>query len=51
MLLTAAVAALVATVTGSVLASRLHRETGPLIVTLSATGFFLPLFPRFPRRA
>jgi ABC-type Mn2+/Zn2+ transport system permease subunit len=51
MLMLAALAALVATVAGSVLALRLHRETGPLIVTLSATGFLLTMFPRFPRRA
>ena len=46
MLLVAAVAAVVATVAGSLAAVRLHRETGPMIVSLSATGFLLSLFSR-----
>lgn len=44
MLMIAAIAALLATLAGSSLAQWLHRETGPIIVTLSATGFVLSLF-------
>jgi hypothetical protein len=36
--------ALVATLVGSSLAQWLHRETGPIIVTVSAAGFVLTLF-------
>jgi ABC-type Mn2+/Zn2+ transport system permease subunit len=47
MLVIAAVAALVATIAGSVLAHWLQRETGPLIVTLATAGFLLTfLWPR-----
>ena len=45
MLLTAVQVAVVATVTGTWMASRLHRETGPVIVTI-ATGIFLLSFLR-----
>jgi zinc transport system permease protein len=41
MLTFAAVAALVATLAGSGVAQWLHRDTGPLIVTLAAAGFVL----------
>jgi ABC-type Mn2+/Zn2+ transport system permease subunit len=41
MLIVAALAALAATVAGSLLARSLRRETGPLIVTLAAAGFLL----------
>jgi len=52
-MLTIAVAgSLFATVTGSALAEWLHRETGPLIVSVAAAGFVLTLaIPRRPRRA
>jgi ABC-type Mn2+/Zn2+ transport system permease subunit len=47
MLIAAAVLAVIATVTGTWLASWLHRETGPLIVTVAAAGFVLALiWPR-----
>ena len=46
MLLIAAAVALVTTIAGSVMALQLHRETGPVIVSLSATGFLLSLFAR-----
>ena len=45
MLLTAVQVAVVATVTGTWMASRLHRETGPVIVTIAA-GIFLLSFLR-----
>jgi ABC-type Mn2+/Zn2+ transport system permease subunit len=46
MLLIAAMASVVATVAGSLVAVRLHRETGPMIVSLSAAGYLLSLFSR-----
>ena len=41
MLATAAIIAVAVTVAGSVVASSLHRATGPIIVSLAAAGFFL----------
>ena len=41
MLATAAILAVAVTVAGSVVASSLHRATGPIIVSLAAAGFFL----------
>jgi ABC-type Mn2+/Zn2+ transport system permease subunit len=46
MLVVAALAALLATVIGSSVAGVLHRETGPLIVTLAAAGFLLTFLKR-----
>jgi zinc transport system permease protein len=46
MLLTAVVVAVAATVTGTWLASRLHRETGPVIVTVAACIFLLSFLRR-----
>lgn len=46
MLITASVVAVVVTVSGSYLAARLHRETGPLIVAIAAGVYFLSLLPR-----
>jgi ABC-type Mn2+/Zn2+ transport system permease subunit len=46
MLVIAAALAVGATVGGSLLAAWLHRETGPVIVTLAAAGFLLTLFRR-----
>jgi ABC-type Mn2+/Zn2+ transport system permease subunit len=46
MLVAAVSAAIVATVAGSWLASRLHRETGPLIVTVAAACFLLSFLRR-----
>ncbi len=46
MLIVATVAALIATAGGTVLASRLHRETGPLIVTAAGAIFMLSLLYR-----
>jgi ABC-type Mn2+/Zn2+ transport system permease subunit len=43
MLAMAAVGSLLATLTGSALAEWLHRETGPLIVSVAATGFVITL--------
>jgi hypothetical protein len=40
------------TLTSSVLAESLHRETGPLIVSVAAAGFVLTFaIPHRPRRA
>jgi ABC-type Mn2+/Zn2+ transport system permease subunit len=50
MLTMAAVGSLVATLTGAVLAEWLHREAGPLTVSVAAAGFVLTLAIR-PRRA
>ena len=41
MLIMAAAIAIAVTVVGSAVATSLHRPTGPLIVSLAATGFFL----------
>ena len=46
MLLTAVVVAMAATVTGTWLASRVHRETGPVIVTIAACIFLLSFLRR-----
>jgi ABC-type Mn2+/Zn2+ transport system permease subunit len=46
MLLTAVAAALLATLLGLGLASRLERESGPLIVLVAASGFLLSLLRR-----
>jgi zinc transport system permease protein len=46
MLLTAVLVAVAATVTGTWLASRLHRETGPVIVTVAACIFLLSFLRR-----
>ena len=46
MLMLAAVIAVAATIIGSSLALSLHRETGPVIVSLAAGGFLLTLFRR-----
>jgi zinc transport system permease protein len=46
MLVTAVAIAVAVTVLGSSLAIWLHRETGPVIVTLATTGFVLTLFRR-----
>ena len=46
MLVTAAVVALIVTVSGTYIASWLHRETGPVIVTFAAGVFFLSLLSR-----
>jgi ABC-type Mn2+/Zn2+ transport system permease subunit len=46
MLMVATVAALIATLAGTVAASHLHRQTGPLIVTASGTLFLLSLLHR-----
>lgn len=46
MLVIAAAIAAVATEGGSLLAASLHRETGPVIVTLAALGFMLTLLRR-----
>ena len=46
MLITAVGVAVLATVVGGHLASRLHRETGPLIVTVAAGCFVLSLLRR-----
>jgi ABC-type Mn2+/Zn2+ transport system permease subunit len=43
MLAMAALGSLVATLTGAALAEWLHRETGPLIVSVAAAGFVLTL--------
>jgi ABC-type Mn2+/Zn2+ transport system permease subunit len=52
MLTIAVAASLFATVAGSALAEWLHRETGPLIVSVAAAGFVLTLaIPHRPRRA
>jgi zinc transport system permease protein len=52
MLTMAAVGSVVATLTGSLLAEWLHRETGPLIVSVAAAGFVLTFaIPHRPRRA
>lgn len=48
MLTVAAVAALLATLLGSSLGAWLHRDTGPLIVTVAAGGFLLTFFRRPP---
>ena len=45
-LLTAVVVAMAATVTGTWLASRAHRETGPVIVTVAACIFLLSFLRR-----
>jgi zinc transport system permease protein len=48
MLVIAVLAAVIATVSGTWLAASLHRETGPLIVTVAAVSFLMSLaFPRF----
>ena len=49
MLILAASLAVTATVSGSAIAFRLHRETGPLIVIISAIGFLISVF--LPSRA
>jgi zinc transport system permease protein len=46
MLVTAVLVAVGATLAGTYLASRLHRETGPLIVTVAAVIFLLSLLRR-----
>lgn len=46
MLVTAAGLAILATIAGSYLAGWLERETGPIIVTIAASGFLLSLFRR-----
>ena len=46
MLIAAVLVAVLATVTGSYLATRLHRDTGPLIVTVAAGFFILSLVRR-----
>jgi ABC-type Mn2+/Zn2+ transport system permease subunit len=46
MLITAVAVAVFATVTGSYLAAWLHRETGPLIVSVAAACFLLSLLRR-----
>jgi ABC-type Mn2+/Zn2+ transport system permease subunit len=46
MLTIAAVLAIIATVSGSYLAVWLHRETGPIIVSIAAAGFLLSLLRR-----
>jgi zinc transport system permease protein len=46
MLSTAAIVAAAVTIAGSALATWLHRPTGPLIVSLAATGFFLSFLRR-----
>jgi zinc transport system permease protein len=46
MLVTAAIVAAAVTIAGSVLATSLHRPTGPLIVSLAAAGFFLSFLRR-----
>jgi len=46
MLLTAVLVAVAATVTGTWLATRLHRETGPVIVTVAACIFLLSFLRR-----
>jgi len=46
MLLTAALAAVAATIAGTWLASYLHRETGPVIVTVAACIFLLSFLRR-----
>jgi ABC-type Mn2+/Zn2+ transport system permease subunit len=48
MLVIASMCAVVATVSGSWLAARLHRETGPFIVVVAASGFLLSLAWRRP---
>jgi len=50
MLVTAAVLAAAATVAGTALAPLLHRDPGPVIVTISAVGFFASLAVRRPAR-
>jgi ABC-type Mn2+/Zn2+ transport system permease subunit len=45
MLTTAVVVAVLATVAGSYLAASLHRDSGPLIVTVAAAAFVISLFP------
>ena len=46
MLRIAVLAAVVATIAGASLAAWLHRETGPLIVTMAAVGYFASLLKR-----
>jgi ABC-type Mn2+/Zn2+ transport system permease subunit len=46
MLVVASIVALIATLAGSALASRLHKETGPLIVTAAGVLFLLSLLYR-----
>lgn len=48
MLLVAVAVAVVATVSGTWMASRLHRDTGPLIVLIATGCFALSLFRRQP---
>ena len=46
MLVFAALFSVAATLVGTVAASRLHRETGPVIVTVAALGFLVSLLKR-----
>ncbi len=46
MLATAVILAAISTIAGTILATRLHRETGSVIVTVAAGLFLLSLFRR-----